>query len=102
MSNDVLRCLISDEEMLRLAVAEARHDGRKLKTTNYTAMIQLWYKESVARNDDSFEFKDLGDGTGVHLFRPYDITPEERDMVVKWREKRRKETELRRAMLEES
>jgi hypothetical protein len=81
MSSDIFKCLISEEEMLALSLRQARYDGRKLPLSQWSEEISQFYRTNVCREDDSFEFRDLGDGKGLHLFRPCNITDEEMEFL---------------------
>jgi hypothetical protein len=84
MSTGIYKLTISEEERLALLILQWEQQGKKFPLENYTHVIEEWYSRRPWP-DDRWELKDLGDGCGPHLFRPFEIADYEREFILKRR-----------------
>ncbi len=86
MTSKIFELFISEEERIFLAIKEAESQGHRLPIESCTSIVETFHRKKNW-NDSRFDLRDLGDGCGVHLFRPFWVAEHEHDYIMERRER---------------
>ena len=86
---DIIEVWISDEEDLWWTATHQKYRAYRFQR----CLLRAFFNPNHWLHDPCHEVRDLGDGTGKHLFRPRKMQDTDFDLILQRRERKRLEHE---------